>query len=176
MLKMLKWWWKEDRAVVAIEVGLLMPLMMVLLAGVMDIGTGILINQKLVNADQMIADLLTRNDTVSAADLANAIEAGKLTLQPYNTDSYGVDIVGVQFVGGPTKPQVIWRSTTNMDPNQDVPDNAQNLGADQEGVVVVTVRYVYSPRFAEIIPGGATHVMTEVSFARGRNGLFVPKV
>ena len=133
MLNMLRHWWKEDRAVVAIEVGLLMPLLLIIMAGVMDIGNDILINQKVTDADQMIADLLTRKPTVSTTDLANAIEAGKLTLQPYDTASYGVDIVGVQFVGGPLKPVVIWRDTVNMQPNTNVPANTLNLGADQRG-------------------------------------------
>jgi len=67
MLNMFKNWWKDDRAVIAIEVGFLFPTMLTLLLGVMDIGNGVYINQKLIDADQMIADLLTRNPTVSAS-------------------------------------------------------------------------------------------------------------
>ena len=176
MLPGFKQWWKEDKAVVAVEVGLLMPLMLVLMLGSVDIGVWILLDQKVLNADQMVADLLTRNPTVSTTDLTNAIEAGKLTIQPYSTASYAVDIAGVQFVGGPTQPQVIWRYTTvNGVANPDVPADANNLGADQEGVIVVTVTYTFIPPFLGVL-ANASYKMKEVAFARGRNGLFIPKV
>src|ERR1035437_1580844 len=118
-------WWKDDKAVIAIEIGILMPVMLTLLLGVADIGTGVYLNQKLINADQMIADLLSRNDTVSAAvDLPNAVIAGQLTLAPYDTTTFGVDVAGIKFQGGPLQPTVVWRYTTNMNINQAVPNNA----------------------------------------------------
>ena len=176
MLRMLEHWWKNEKAVIAIEVGILMPTMLTLLLGVMDIGTGVYLNQKLINADQMIADLLTRNDTVSAAvDLPNAVVAGQLTLAPYSTGSFGVDVVGIQFDGGPLQPTIIWRYTVNMNINLDVPTDANNLGNNQDGVIVVTTMYTYKPFFL----GGmtkASYPMKEVAFARGRNGLFIPEV
>jgi Flp pilus assembly protein TadG len=176
MLRMFKCWWKDDRAVIAIEVGILMPTMLVLLLGTIDIGMGIYINQKLLNAGQMIADLLTRNDTVSASvDLPNAVLAGQLTMAPYSTATFGVDVAGIQFNGGPTLPAVVWRYTTNMSANTDVPNDANNLGDNQDGVIVVTVVYNYVPFFV----GGLTQTsypMKEVAFARGRNGLFIPEV
>jgi len=176
MLRMFKSWCKDDKAVIAIEVGIMMPLMLTLLLGVMDIGTGIYVNQKLINADQMIADLLTRNDTVSAAvDLPNAVIAGQLTMAPYDTTTFGVDVAGIQFNGGPLQPTVVWRYTTNMNINHDVPNNANNLGDNQDGVIIVTVVYTYVP----FLTGGLTKSsfsMKEVAFARGRNGLFIPEV
>ena len=176
MLCIFKRWWKDDKAVIAIEVGILMPVMLTLLLGVVDIGTGVYLDQKLLNADQMIADLLSRNDTVSASvDLPNAVVAGQLTLAPYDTSTFGVDVAGIKFEGGPLLPTVVWRYTTNMTVNQDVPLDADNLGADQDGVIVVTTMYTYVPFFI----GGMTdtsYTMKEVSFARGRNGLFIPEV
>ena len=172
---MFKNWLKEDKAVIAIEVGILMPVMLTLLLGVMDIGTGVYINQKLIDADQMIADLVTRNPTVSAAvDLPNAITAGQLTMQPYSTTTFGVDIVGIQF-GNPTPtPAIVWRDTVNMQPNPNVPANAANLGSASEGVVVVTAVYTYVPFFLGGL-SSTSYPMQEISFARGRNGLFIPE-
>jgi Flp pilus assembly protein TadG len=176
MLIMFRRWWKDDKAVIAIEVGILMPTMLILLLGVMDIGTAVYLNQKLINADQMIADLLSRNDTVSAAvDLPNAVVAGQLTLAPYDITTFGVDVAGVQFQGGPLQPVVEWRYTTNMNTNPDVPADANNLGDDQDGVIVVTVTYNYVPFFTGGLTN-ASYTMQEVAFARGRNGLFIPEV
>ena len=172
---MLKLWWREEKAVIAIEIGILMPVMLTLLLGVVDIGSGVYLNQKLINADQMVADLLARNDTVSAAQLQDAVTAGQLTLEPYSTASFGVDVAGIQFNGGPLLPVVMWRYTVNMNTNPDVPANADNLGDSQDGVIVVTTMYTYVPFFTGALTK-ASYTMKEVAFARGRNGLFIPEV
>ncbi len=175
VLGMLRHWWKDDEAVVAIEMGILMPVMLTMLLGIMDIGNEVYLSQKLINADQMVADLLTRNDTDSNADLQDALIAGQLTLSPFDTTTFGIDIVGIQFQGGPTKPTIEWRYTNNMTSNPDVPNDAQNLGNDQDGVVVVTAVYTYVPFFFGGLTS-ASYNLQEVAFARGRNGLFIPLV
>jgi Flp pilus assembly protein TadG len=179
MLRLFRNWLKADEAAVAIEVGLLVPVMLMMLMGVIDIGEGVYINQKLIDADQMIADLLTRNKSVSAAvDLPSAYAAGQMTMAPYNITSFGVDVAGIKFINTPTNPQVQWRYTQNMVPNAAVPANAVNLGSANEGVVVVTTIYQYVPFFSFAIFENttlSTYNMQEVAFARGRNGQFIPE-
>jgi len=148
--------------------------MLILLLGTLDTGEAILINQKTINATQMIGDLLGREDSVSTAELNDAVEAGKLTMMPYSTQSFGVDIAGIQFVGGPNNPQVMWRHTVNMDPNILILENADGLGADGDGVLGVTVSYTYTPYFSFVLTGAIE--MSEVSYVRGRRGLYIPKV
>jgi Flp pilus assembly protein TadG len=175
MLNMVKSWWKDDRAVIAIEVGLLFPTMLTLLLGVMDIGNGVYISQKLIDADQMMADLLTRNPTVSkSSDLPNAIIAGQLTMSPFDTSPFGADIVGIEFINSSTNPVVEWRDTVNTSANQMVPADASGLGNTLEGVIVVTTVYTYTPFFTGGLTG-STYAMQETAFARGRNGLYIPE-
>lgn len=174
MLEALKRWFVDEKAVVALEVGILMPVMLIALMGVIDTGRNILVSQKVINAAQTIGDLLGREDTVSTARLNDTIEAGKLTLMPYSVTNFGVDVAGIQFVGGPTKPKVIWRDTVNMDPNANILNSATGLGADQDGVLGVTVRYRYDPYFSGVFIGSIT--INEVSYVRGRKGIFIPRV
>ncbi|MBU6475864.1 MAG: pilus assembly protein [Alphaproteobacteria bacterium] len=173
-LNALKYWWNDDRAVIALEVGILMPVLLTLLLGAVDIGSYIYTDQKLLDADQMIADLLTRNPTIATSDLQDAVTAGQLTLEPNNTATFGVDIAGIQFQGGPTQPVVAWRyDTANATQNGDVPADADNLGNDQDGVIVVTTTYTFVPPLL----GGLADVsysLKEVAIARGRNGLYIP--
>ena len=131
-------------------------------------------DQKATDASQMIADLLTRNPTVTDSDINDAIEAGRMAMMPYNTSSYGADIMGIQFIGSNLTPTVEWHPTPyNMDSNADMVDHAAGLGAEDEGVVAVTVRYVYEPYFSYYFTGPIT--MQEEAYARGRKGKFVTK-
>ncbi|MFH1158633.1 MAG: TadE/TadG family type IV pilus assembly protein [Pseudomonadota bacterium] len=174
MMKTLKRWRREDKAVIAVEVGLLMPVMLTLMMGIVDTGVGVLTSQKVINAVQTVGDLLGREETISTATLNDTVEAGKLALMPYDTTSFGMDVASIQYVGGPTHPTVIWRDTINMDPNQSILDNANDLGSDGDGVLGVTVRYIYEPFFSGFFTGPIT--ISEVSYVRGRKGLFIPRV
>ncbi len=171
---MFRKWAKDDSALIALEVGMLIPVMMTVLLGTVDIGTGIVVSQKVINASQTVGDLLGRNETVSNADLNEAVEAGKLTLMPYDATTYGVDIAGIQFMGGPKLPQIMWRETINMDPNAEILAGSVDLGKDQDGVLGVSVRYIYTPYFSSIFTGNME--VLEVAYVRGRKGLYIPRV
>lgn len=169
-----KLWLRNDRGATAIEAGMLMPVMLTILMGIIDLGVGVLTDQKVINSSQMVGDLLGRMDSVSTADLNDAIEAGRLALEPYDTTSMGFDVAGIQFIGSSTNPTVVWRDTVNMTANSAILVKASGLGNDLDGVFGVTVRYVYTPYFSSLITGSIE--MVEVSYVRARNGLFIPRV
>jgi Flp pilus assembly protein TadG len=174
MLGRLRKWMLDDDATAAIEAGLLFPVLVLVLCGMVDAGMAITLNQRATDATQMISDLLTRNPTVSDADINDAIEAGKMAIMPYDTASYGVDIMGIQYIGTELTPTVQWHPTPyNMDENAEMPDHAAGLGNQDEGVVGVTVQYIFKPYFSYYFVGQIT--MKEESYARGRKGKFVTK-
>jgi len=165
---------QDDSAVAAIEAGLLFPVLVMILCGTIDLGMMLLTNQKVVNATQTVSDLMTRGTQVSDTDINDAIVAGQLSLMPYSTTSFGVDIVGIQFVGATMVPTVKWRKTVNMGVNTTVLAKSDGMGAEDEGVVAVTVNYTFTPIFTSVVTGPMQ--MKEESYARGRKGLFVAKV
>lgn len=173
MIRSFKKWLMNDDAVVAIEAGLLMPLMLIILMGMFDTGSAILTNQKVINSSQTVSDLLGRYDVITDDVLNECVEAGKLMMTPYDLSGYGVDVVGIQFDGGSTNPVEIWRDTINMPANGDIVTNAAGLGSDEEGVIGVTVNYTFHPLFSGGFIGDIN--FEEVSYVRGRSGLFVTR-
>lgn len=174
MLRKLKQMIRDDRATAAIEAGLLFPLLVLIMCGTIDIGMGCLINQKAINASQMISDLLSRSNSVSTAEINDAAIAGQLAFAPFATDSYGYDIASVQFLTTNLTPTVQWRVTNNMQPNTTITDKVVGLGMQDEGVLAVTVTYTYYPLFTAYMV--SPFVMTEESYARSRKGTFIQKV
>lgn len=167
-------WARDEGATAAIEAGFLFPILVSILCGMIDTGVALVTNQKVVDSSQMIADLLTRNTTVTNGDITDAVVAGHLAIQPYSTASYGIDIVGIQYLTTAKTPTERWRTTLNMTPNPDVLSHSTGLGDENEGVVAVTAHYTHSPYFSFFFIG--TIVMNEEAFARGRKGLYVNKV
>lgn len=166
-------WIKDDKANAAIEAGFLFPVLVTILCGMVDVGVGLVTNQKVINSSQIVADLLAREDDVSDSEYNDAIVAARMALQPYDTTSLGIDVAGIQFVGSSQQPTVIWRDLFNMEANDQVIIDSAGLGLEDEGVIAVTVRYNYSPYFSSFAVGDL--VMEEVAYVRGRKGLFVTR-
>lgn len=149
----------------AAEAALLFPVLLVLLLGTFDAGYGILAAQKTIRASQVIADLIARNRSVDSAEIGSAIEGGRLALTPFNTNSFGVDIVSIEF-DDDGNPEELWCETVNMTRNPNVIESITPLSAPGEGVLVVTVRYDFEPAFAGFLFD--TIPMQEMAFVRGR--------
>ncbi len=165
-----KGWVGGEDGVAAAEAALIFPILMTLLLGVFDMGNGILSNQKTIRASQVTADLVTRLPSVTTADIDEAINAGQLSLTPFPSDTFGVDIVSIRF-DDDALPEIIWRETRNMTPNPDVLTDVAALAEAGNGVVVVSVQYLFEPLFAGFIVDQIP--MQEIAFARGRRSATV---
>ena len=166
-------WLRKEDGIAALEAALIFPVLMTLLLGVYDLGNGILANQKAIRASQVIADLLARGSSVDDAQIAEAIEAGRLALDPMDTSSFGVDIVSVSF-DGDAQASVAWQVTENMLPAADPLSDVTTLADANSGVLMVGVVYDYEPLFGNFVID--TIEMYEVAFSRGRSGGFVERL
>ncbi len=173
MIRSINKWFRNDDAAVAVEMGMILPLMLTILMGMFDVGNAVLTSQKVIKSAQTVGDLLGRYDVITDDILNDTVEAGKLMIWPNDTTAYGIEVVGIQFDGGPNSPTEIWRDTINMSPNADIVTNAVGLGSDTEGVLGVTVTYEYSPFFTNSFVGDFDFI--EVSYVRGRSGLFITR-
>lgn len=173
-LKKFRFFARGDGGVAAIEAGFLFPLMMTVLCGMIDVGAALVANLKVTNACQIIGDLLAREGTTNDAQIEDAVVAGRLALSPMKAESYGVDIVGIRFLGSGLTPTVIWRETVNMEEDDGIVERSAGLGREDEGIVAVAVTYTFRPFFAGYVMGNIE--MREEAFTRGRKGLFVEKL
>lgn len=164
-------WVRETEAVATVEAALVFPILLTILLGTFDMGNGILANQKTIRASQIVADLVTRNMTVDAAEIEEAITAGELAFEPLDASSYGVDIVSIRF-DEDAEPEIVWRETTaGMAQNNNVLTDVASLAEADNGVVVVTVAYKFEPVFAGFVLDEMP--MRETAFARGRRSAVV---
>ena len=113
----------------------------------------------------MTADLISRNRSVDAAIVSEAVEAGRLAFAPRSSEGYGYDIVSIRFDAAGS-PQIVWRETDGMVPMASVLNDVMALSEPGNGVLVVGVEYEFHPTFAGFIMN--TFLMREIAFARGR--------
>jgi hypothetical protein len=165
-------YWKKQEAVAAVEAAFVFPILLVLMLGTLDMGRGIMCNQKTIKASQVVADLLTRHISVTDGDINEAVQAATLSLLPYDTSNLGFDIVSYRFLADGTVDQ-IWRETRNMDPVQNAAQRVAPIADPGKGVVMVAAQYRYEPIFSGFVVNAIP--MMEFSFARGRRSEFVCK-
>lgn len=159
-------WYGANDGLAAMEFALVFPILMMLLMGVFDFGSAFLVNQKAITASEVMADLVSRNISLTQSQIDDVVEAGKMAIAPYSTSTFGYDIVSIEF-DDDAIPDVCWRETSdNILPDEDLVNDTEALGAPGEGIVVVSVTYTYEPHFASRLMGQLG--MKELAFTRGR--------
>lgn len=171
-------WARGREGVAAIEAAFVFPLLAVLLVGTYDMGSAILAGQKAIRASQVTADLVAREAEVDNSMVDEAVWAGELALQPFDTTSYGVDIVSIGF-DEDADAYIEWRETRNMTPNPNVLTAVAALAEADNGVIVVTIEYEYDPLFMGFSIGDfaiGLVPMQEIAFSRGRKSAIVTRI
>ena len=170
MIKLFKNYCSDEKGLSFMETAILFPVLLSMMMAVYDLGQGVVVNQKTVAASQIIADLITRQEVVSADTIDDIVRAGEFAFDPYSSVPFGYDIASVEF-DEESDPNVLWRVTENMSPSDQAIDSTQGLGAEGEGVVVVSVQYTYEPYFSNFVIDQFN--MTERAFLRGRKSAVV---
>ncbi len=163
------YFWQKYRdditGVAAVEAALLFPTLIVMLVSMVDIGNGLLSNQKLINAAQSTADLITRESNPTLAQRDEAVLAGTIAMNPYRLDTYQYNVTSFEFDDSGLA-EVVWEESNGLSLSSGATQDLNDLGGAGEGVVVVMVRYTYEPFFTGFIFGPIE--MQEVAYLRGR--------
>lgn len=158
--------WRDRTGLAMAESALLLPLILSLTFGIYDLGRAIVLNQKVVAAAQISADLITRERTLTISEIDQAVAAARLAVHPYDHSGLGVDVAGLRF-DSDARPYECWRETFGpITSNTASIDDAEGLGLAGEGVIMVTTRYSYTPFFTGVFMGD--FIFEEVAFFRGR--------
>lgn len=179
-LTFMTFWWRDRKGLAATEFALIFPFLFMLLLGVVELGQGIMANQKAIMASQIVADLITRSEEVTDEQLEEAKRAGRLALNPFDPETVGFDIISFRYdpddadSDSDPEPVIVWRETDNMDEMEDVEEKVQPLALVHDGVVLVYVRFPYQAAFGSRFVGNIN--MIESTFSRGRRTPVVERI
>jgi Flp pilus assembly protein TadG len=87
--------WIESNAVAAIEFAMVLPFMLLLYVGGIELANGMAINVKVTAAAHSVADMISQNTQISTAQLQNILTASTAILAPYPTTVNGNSLVTV---------------------------------------------------------------------------------
>lgn len=99
---------KTDGAA-AVEFALIVPIMLALYFGTLEISQGIEVNKKAGRGSSLVADLITQQAVITRAELDAIADLGEAAIAPYQRDRPSVEMVGIQITNDPVpRSLVVW--------------------------------------------------------------------
>jgi Flp pilus assembly protein TadG len=88
---------RDQRGVTAVEFAMLLPLMLTLYLGSVEISQGVAIDRKVTLTARTIADLASQSTTLSTADMSNILGAASSVIAPYDASQLKVTVSQIKI-------------------------------------------------------------------------------
>jgi len=157
----------DERGISAVEFALLLPLMVTLYLGGVEVSPGLTIDRKVTLVARTLADLAAQASTINNADMANILDASTAVMLPYSVDLAKVTVsqVSIDSDGVAT---VSWSDSKNGTPR--VKGSTVTLPAalnvPNSSLIWSEVSYDYKPVIGYVITGSMT--LTDQIYMRPR--------
>jgi Flp pilus assembly protein TadG len=100
---------KREDGAAAVEFAFVVPIMLSLYFGSMELSQGIEVNKKAGRASNLVGDLVTQQAVVTKSEIIAIANIAAATLQPYRRSGSTVEVVGIQVNDEtPPKAKVAW--------------------------------------------------------------------
>ena len=139
---------KETRALGAVEFALIVPFMLLVWVGTVELAELHLATRKVTVAAQIAADLIAQEKSVTESQLEDVVAAVNAIMVPYPTISIGYDLVSVE-ADTDGNLSIGWRFTqgTASTGIGGIPPQAPPLLTENDSVIVAVISYQHQPLF-----------------------------
>jgi len=165
---------RDRRGFAAVEFGLIAPILALFLIGCIEATRAIAINQRFSMATSMIADLVSREEKLTADDVNAIYGIAAQVMSPFDAAPLSMAIIPVMSSSTDANNTVVYPSTTNrpsyhgaaQPPKCDSYGLTQGLLDKNESVIVVEGSYAFTPLFGTSLFGSAVWRSTAVAKPR----------
>lgn len=154
---------RDRRGTAGIEAGLVIPFMLLILFGMIELDQLVSADHKAVSAAQSLADLVAQETMHTTRSLEDIEALSATILEPLDYTGLSITIASVGLETGTGAPRLLWQFPVGSDPLPVV--DAQGLGDPGESVVMVRLAFHHRPRFEMML---GEHDIAETAFARPR--------
>jgi Flp pilus assembly protein TadG len=143
---------KDVRGVAAIEMAFIMPFLLFLYFGLIDLTAMISFNRKITYSASVVADLVTQNSTtVTASAMNDYFDAVELVMSPTSLDEVRIDIYQYRNISGTITNQ--WKKSSTGGTACAAPNTTgmSDLMTDSNDLIVTVVCMNYSPYVASFL-------------------------
>lgn len=148
---------RDERGISAVEFAMLLPLMLTLYLGAVEISQGISADRKVTLTTRTVADLVSQVSSVNNNDMQNSLNAAATVMAPFSTTKLKVVVSSVK-VDANGNATVDWSDTLN--------GAARSKGSSitlpaalkiaNSSLILSEVQYAYTPTIGYLISGTMT--------------------
>lgn len=155
---------RDTRGSLLVELGMAMPVVMMLLLGGVEVARYVLLHQKLDRVAGTVGDLVAQAETLGSEDLDRLFDAAAHVAEPFDLSADGVVVVSSVGPDGSLTPRISWQRSGGgvlTAPSRiGVPGGTAALPPgfvleDGETVIVAEVLYDYVPWILGDVTGPA---------------------
>jgi Flp pilus assembly protein TadG len=166
---------RAENGVAAIETALILPFLLILYFGMVDLTALISFNRKITYSASVVADLVTQNRTsVLATTINDYYSAAELVMAPTPASDVRIEVFGYRDVGGAVTE--MWKTDNGQGPDCDTtPDTASmpDLMTASNDVVVAMACMEYQPYIGTFLGkeliGGTSFKVEQAIMVRPRS-------
>ena len=103
---------RDRRGVSAVEFAMILPLMLTLYLGSVEISQGISIDRKVTLTTRTVADLASQVSNITNADMTNLLQASSTVMTPYPTTTLRITVSSV-VIDSQGRATIAWSDTLN---------------------------------------------------------------
>ncbi len=163
----------DQRGVSAVEFAMLLPLMMTMYLGTVEVSQGVAINRKVTITARTLGDLVTQSTSVTTGDLANVVAASAAVMTPFPTATLSAKVSAVD-IDNAGAAKIGWSyalNTTARSKGSTVTVPA-GLAVPNTQLIWSEVSFHYTPTIGYVVTGSLT--LSDQNYTRPRQSSTVP--
>jgi Flp pilus assembly protein TadG len=180
--------WRNQDAVIAVEFAFLLPILLILSLGTIEVARFVQYQQKMDAGTSQLVNIINQNFTLSLADLSIIMDAATEIIRPYNGNNLTITITAIQQNADPAidpRADVMWQvgRNTNSNPSLIAPDGKGSKIqlptlqlAERDQVITVELFNQYTPLVDTRFTTGLIQSMADITYksfiGRPRYGAF----
>lgn len=177
---------RDQRGVAAVEFALLLPVMLTMYIGSVEVSQSLNANRRVVLLARTIADLTTQSPKLAAADLGGVVAAASAVLSPLSTVPAKIRITSIAISSsGSNDPKVVNPASVCWSYQQGWTAYARGTVLSQTqlpsalrsepgtSIIMAEVEYPYKPVIGYVLTG--TMTLTERIYMRPRMSTYVER-
>lgn len=161
----------DERGSTLVEFAFLLPVMLMLFIGVVEMTNVLRLDRKVVAAALTTADLVTQRRSINHNELDDILRAAELIVEPFATSALSVGVASVRFHPDTGAGSVDWTKSLNGGSVPDAVAVAASVATPGESAIVVRASYSYTPLFFDFVLNPAT--IAETAVMRPRRSTYV---
>jgi Flp pilus assembly protein TadG len=146
---------RDRSGVSAVEFALIMPVMVTLYVGGIQVGEGFSIDRKVGHVSSTLADLVTQSTLLTTTDIGDIFDAASSLMEPYAADTLKMSITEI-YIDANSVAKVKWSDARNMtapSAGSTVTTLPAAAKVADSYVVATEVHYDYTPDIGYVLTG-----------------------